>query len=376
MPVDDLVDKALDAAFDRIDDAAEPDPVKEDPKPEPTPEPEEEKPIAVEGETAEPVSDSKANAEDDKAQDVEAEDASPADASPEPIELPAFLSAETKALLAEAKPELRKKLVAQYNQQETTTRRALHEASGLKAERAKVDEVVAPHRARLAAQGISNTSDLVSRALAWDELLRTDPKAFVIAQMKQNGISPQDLFEDAGEYGSTAPVIQDPRVDEALERAAKAQQMLEDFQLNQKRAELTSKLETFKNGKDSAGQVRRAFVEMLEPQIAATVAAIKADEGYSHLTEDEVLHHAYEFEVKKAHERGFRITGAEPAPKPAKTPAEIAAISLKQKNAATSVRGAPASGTSTPRPRLKGDSFNDRLESAMDIAESRASARR
>lgn len=366
MPKDDLVDKALDAAFDKID-AAEPDPV-EEPVEEPQTEVEEEQPLAAEAE--EQISDKEANVEEDKAPEGSTEAAKPVETNDEPIEIPAFLSAETKALLAEATPALRKKMISEYEQRENTTRRALQESSSLKAERARVEEVVKPHSTRLRAMGIKETADIVDRALAWDELITKDPRSFIIAQMKQNGISPQDLLED-GVVDTGASQYQDPRVDEALEAARAAKEQLENFQLEQQRTVLSQELETFKSGKDARGATRKAFVEMFQPQIAETIKQIKANPEFSHLDRGQVLHEAYEYVVQNALSSGFQfVTPAQP--KPAPTKEEIAKTTAKQQAASGSVRGAPASGTSTPRPKLKGKDFNEKLESALDIGMSRA----
>ena len=372
MPVDDIIDRALDSAEEIISDA-NPDPVeapKEESKPEPITEPGEED-VPQAAKDSKQISGKEANEEEDKADsNGEAEGESPATPEDEPIEIPAFLPADTKALLAEASPQLRKKVIAAYAQQEETTRRALGEAGSLKAEKARVDEVLSPHRTRLQAQGIRDTSDLVSRALAWDELMTKDIKGFLVAQLKQNGLTPNDLYEGAEEVSGAQ--ITDPRIDEAIEEAKSAKQAFEDFQLNQQKQVLASKLESFKNGKDSTGATRKTFVEMFEPQIAHTIGLIKADPQYQHLSEDEILHHSYEYVVSNARSGFQAVTPQKQAP----TQEQIIANAKKQKAASGSVRGAPASGTSNSRPRLKGDSFNERLDSALDLAESRSSSGR
>lgn len=370
-----IIDRALDSAQERIDDAASPDPVevpvKEETKEAPEVE-EVEQPLAAEAD--EKISGKEANEGEDKASEETVEAAKPAESEVEPIEIPAFLPAETKALLAEANPALRQKIVAAYNQQEQTTRRALSESGQLKAEKARVDEVFAPHRTRLQAQGVKDIADLASRALAWDELITKDPKAFVIAQMKQNGITPQDLMQEDAGY-DPGQQVNDPRVDEALEAAKQAKEQFESFQLEQQRTVLTQELESFKQGKDSSGVTRKAFVEMFEPQIAETIKLIKSDPQYNHLSRQDVMHHAYEYVVSNARASGFQFVT--PAQKAAPlTNEQVIANANKQKAAASSVKGAPASGTSKPRPRLKGDSFEEKLNSAMDIAESRSSTGR
>ncbi len=366
MAIDDLIEKAMDAAEERIAES-NPDPV-ETPVEAPESEVEQDEPLA-----ADEISGNEANEDTSEAVKGDAEAEKPAVTEDEPIELPAFLPAETKALLAEASPQLRKKIVAAYEQQENTTRRVLSESGQLKAEKARVDEVFAPHRTRLQAQGVRDIADLASRALAWDELITKDPKAFVIAQMRQNGITPHDLLEDAG--NDPGQQYLDPRVDEALEAANQAKEQFESFQRQQQTQVAQAELESFKSGKDPRGATRKAFVEMFEPQIAQTISLIKADPQYQHLSNGEVIHHAYEYVVTNALNSGFQFVNPA-APKPALTAEQLAANASKQKAASGSVRGAPASGTSTPRPRLKGDTFEKRLESALDKAESRTSANR
>lgn len=367
----DLIDRAMDAAEATIAESnPEPDPVKEEPVEET--QTEEEAPLAAADE--EQISGKEANEGEAKAAEGDAEVEKPAETESEPIELPQFLPAETKALLAEASPKLREKIVALYNQQEQTTRRALSESGQLKAEKARVDEVFAPHKTRLQAQGVRDIADLASRALAWDELITKDPKAFVIAQMKQNGITPQDLMqEDAGQ--ETGQQFSDPRVDEALEAAKQAKEQLESFQLEQQKQVLTQELEAFKAGKDPRGATRKAFVEMFQPQIGEAIKLIKADPQFEHLSRQDILNHAYEYVVTNALNSGFQFVSPT-QPKPQPTREEIIATANKQKAAASSVKGGPASGVSKPRPRLKGDSFEEKLNSAMDIAESRTSANR
>jgi len=365
--IDDLIEKAMDSAEEKLAES-NPDPVEA-----PESEVEHDEPLAAKSESNEEISGKEANEEDDKASEETVEVEKPAESEAEPIEIPAFLPAETKALLAEASPQLRKKIVAAYEQQEQTTRRALSESGQLKAEKARVDEVFAPHRTRLQAQGVKDIADLASRALAWDELITKDPKAFVIAQMKQNGITPQDLLEDAG--NDPGQQYSDPRVDEALEAARAAKEQLDSFQLEQQKQVLTQELESFKSGKDPRGATRKAFVEMFEPQIAQTIGMIKADPSYAHLSRQDVMNHAYEYVVTNALNSGFQFVNPA-APKLAPTKEQVIETANKQKSAAGSVRGAPASGTSTPRPRLKGETFEQRLESALDKAQSRTAANR
>jgi predicted RNase H-like HicB family nuclease len=194
--------------------------------------------------------------------------------------------------------------------------------------------------------------------LAWNELLTKDVKGFCLEQLSRAGFSPYDLIEAE----SQRPPI-DPRLEEAMRNAEEAKRMAEEYKTQietQKQQALHSQVEAFKDGKDSTGQTRRQFVQMYAPQINDAVAEIQAQTG---LPLDQALYHAYEYVMQN-------VRGLHQPVQSKVSPVQSAPTVKKAMKAASSVTGAPASGTNAPKPRAK------TIEEAMDRAEEKLAAMR
>jgi hypothetical protein len=313
----------------------------------------------------------------DQAADVESNEApaqeeAPSQGNEAPIEPPVFWSADRKQLFAKADPELRRAIVDYEAQRNEYVNRIAADASVGKQFRERLysdmespDQVQA-HKAELRVQGVKDEIEELHRYRAWDRIIKTDPLLHCAAILKRNNYTPYDLLQDQGSQQPEAPPT-DPRVEQALAAAEEARNELRA----QKQAAAQSYLQEFANGKDSRGNVRSTYFEMYRPQIVQAMSEIR--NVAPHLSEGDALNHAYEFvvgEVSKLH--GIQSTTQAHA-KPTETKI---AEAKKAKAAASSVSGAPATGVPTPRPRLKGKNFDEKLDNALDLAMDQLSAQR
>lgn len=297
---------------------------------------------------------------------LEGAPAETADATPG-IEPPAFWSTERKALFAKAPRELQEVIAERELVLQQQLSRATNEASRGKAfekrlyEDMESPEAVQAHKAKLQVQGIRDEVDELHRYRAWDRVFNSNAKTGIADLMRKNGLTPYDFFEDDGQNQQQTPV-NDPRIDEALQKAEEAKQRFESWQEEQRVATLKQQVESFKDSKDESGQPRRQFVELYAPQIDQALASIQRN--YPDMPLVEALTHATEFvrtEVTKLH-------GISPKPQVQKPQVDPIAQAKKAKAAASSVTGAPSSGTAPQRPRAKSiDEAMDRAEEALGL---------
>lgn len=282
---------------------------------------------------------------------------------------PAFWTAEQKALFTKAPVELQEVIATRELQLQQHMSRLANEAERYKTIEKQLyadfdsDQAIEAHKNRLALDGIKSPIEEMHRYRAWDRVFRTDPKLGISDLMRKNGLTPQDfLIENQEQYYT------DPRIEQELQELRTTKSTVEQLKAQleaQTQQSLYSELEQFKLGKDSSGTVRAQFVELYEPQIASAVTAIKQQNPYMGRTE--ALNHAYEYvlsEVKKAH--GFN--SSQPIQSaPVKKPVVEAS---KASKIASSSNGAPSSGIAAQKSRLKGNSWEEKLNSAIEQAES------
>lgn len=285
-----------------------------------------------------------------------------------PIDLGPFWSADEKAAIAKAPRDVQQ-LVAQKEAQRTQWAHRLQ----VEADRGRTIEkqlwadfdspqAIEAHKAQLGVQGIRSVGEEISRYRAWDRVFRTDPKQGIVSLLQKNGLTPYDLMnEDAGgEYPT------DPRTEQALQAAEDAKRAADETRSYLERERMNAgqaQLEGFRQGKDSSGTVRAQFFDLYRPQITATFKQIL--EQHTGVSETDALNHAYEFVVGEAR-RAFGVTGAA---KSQADQAQAIANAKKAKAAASSVTGAPKSGTVPQRPRAK------TIDEAMDRAEEQLTRR-
>ncbi len=288
-----------------------------------------------------------------------------AQAAEPPIELPAFWSAEEKAALAKAPRELQAIIAQKEAQRSEWANRLANESERGKAflNRLNSDfespEMVQRHRAELALNGVKDEVEELHRYRAWDRLFKSDAKTAIADLMIKNGLSPHNFLEDADAPQAT----NDPRVDQALNQVEELKQSLKQQQEAQQQAALAREIDAFKNGKDSFGQVRKPYAEMFSLGITQEVDRILKVQPEKSLPE--ALNEAYEKVMTQARSQ-FGINGkVVPAQK---SPEQIAAEAQKAKAAASSVTGAPSSGSAKSRPRAKTiDEAIDRAEEALGL---------
>lgn len=315
--------------------------------------------------------DQEANVENNQG-DGEAE---PQTATP-PADAPTFWSAEEKAAFAKADPALkeiikRRELAAQQH-----ISRLTNEAKSGKGfeQRLNADlqspEAIQMHRAKLAAQGIKDEVEELHRYRAWDRVLTSDPHAVISDLMRKNGFTPYDFANEANYEPENQ--YQDPRVDEAIKRAEAAEKAIEEYKEQQNQARFAEVVNTYKAGKFEDGEPRERFLAIYAPQIDSAFSTLRKHPNYQHLTEVEALDHATKYvrsQISQLH--GIKF-GAQSAPQ--KTREQIIQESKKAQAAASATTGAPntASLSASKKPRLKGKTDGERVESAIDVALDRA----
>lgn len=305
-----------------------------------------------------PVSDHVANEAN-----VEAvqEDAPETESAP-PIDVPQFWPDDLKAAAAEVPKALLERFVKHDTQREEWARRTATEAERGKAIEKRLYEGFEPRRIEALKNGVKDPLAELDRYRDWDEIFKSDPKAALADLMAKNGLTPHDFFEDQNQQ---AQYPQDQYVQQALAEAREAKRIAEEWKTQveeqkkqQETTQLQSVVKSFKEGKDSTGNVRKPFAEMYAPQIDEAAQHFRNAKPDMPLSD--VLNHAYEFvlgEVRKVH--GMTATQAKPQE-------QAIAQAKKASAAAGSVRGAPATGVAASRPRAKTvDEAYDRAEEAL-----------
>lgn len=316
---------------------------------------------------AEEISDQAASAET-VAEEVQAEPVT----EPE-IPAPAFWSADEKALFAKAPREVQEVIARRELMLQQQISRAAN--GGKKAEeyeqRFYADferpEAAQIHRDQMRAQGITDPIAELHRYRAWDRVFRGDIKTGISDLMRKNNLTPYDFTDEAQESQAQ---YHDPRVDEIAAKAEAAErklQELQEAQAQREQAQLVTFIETFKAGKDSWGQDRKEFATIYAPQIDAECTKLMS-QGQAL---DVALNQAYESvkaQVNQLH--GIK----KPSPIAPKTTEQKIAEAKKAQAAASAQSGAPRTGMASQKPRLKGNNFNEKFDSAFNDAYERASA--
>jgi hypothetical protein len=276
------------------------------------------------------------------------------------IDAPAFWSTERKALFAKAPRELQEAIAEGERTLQQHISRATNESQRGKAIEKRASEVFEPYKLKLQAQGIQDPFEATQRLLAWNEIFEKDPKTAIADLMRKNSLTPNDFFEDAQQQQSQYQEQVSPEELRAQARE-EAKKEFKAFQEQQEQTRLQSEIETFKNGKDSFGHVRRQFAELHAKPISDAFETILSQ--YPQMPRTDALNHAYEF-VQKEVRAMYGVT----APVTRQADPKPEAVN-RAKAAASSVTGAPASGTVAKRPPAK------TVDEAMDRAEERLGLR-
>lgn len=382
MVKDDIVDKAIEKAEEdlanrEVDTILEEVETETQTEPEVSPEPEASKTVEPEepkisAKSQEKVSkrpypsrkqitsDQKARSDDTEATEQDySQDHSPIDALQ-------FWSAEEKQAFAKA-PREAQVAISKYEAQrnEWANRIATDTERGRSLER-RMSEVYEPHKLKMQANGVRDPIEATSRLLAWNEIFEKDPKTGISELMRRNGLSPQDFYEVNGQQESQP--YQDPRIDDALSQIEDQKRWIAD----QQRSVLNNQVESFKQGKDSTGQVRKPFAEMYAPQISHVAEVIQQE--MPNISLDQALNQAYEYVLGESRKL-FGVNGQSKtngngyAPK---NNQQVIADAKKAQNAAGSISGAPNNAVTPTRSKLRGKSWDEKLNSAIDNAEESA----
>jgi len=291
--------------------------------------------------------------EDVKEPEITTESESPA------IDPPPFWSAEHKTLFAKAPKEIQQAISKYEAQRNEWASRLQGESERGKRIEARASEVFKPYELKLKANGIKDPFEAAERLLAWNELFEANPKAAIADLMAKNNLSPDD-FANMGEVEQI-----DPRIAQIQKDAEEAKRSAEEMrtQIEQEREEaFRYQIQDFKNGKDSQGNVRKAFAEMYAPQIDQAFQAIQKIQP---MPLEAALNQAYEYVLSEARKQFGNIS----KPAPTKTPEAIVAQAKKQEAASGSVTGAPKSGTVATKRGAR------TIDEALDRAEAKLSSR-
>lgn len=293
-----------------------------------------------------------------------------------PIATPAFWSDEHKAHFAKADPELRK-IIADYEAQRVQWANGIqNDATVGKTykERLYADmespEEIHNHKARLRMNGIRDEIDELHRYRAWDRVFKADAKTGIADLIQKNDLTLADFFGDNGQQLQQTEQQPTQQSSELQEIRATLDEWKQSMAAQQQAA-VRRFFSQFREGTDSRGNVRATYFDMYRPQIAQAMSEMRA--AYPQLSEEEAVNHAYEFvvaEVSKLH--GVSAVPAKPA-KP--TEAQIAQAK-RVKDAVSPAMGVPSTGVAAPRPRLKGNTWDERLESAIERSMDQLDSRR
>lgn len=301
---------------------------------------------------------------DNTAQTNEAAEAS------QSVNPPVFWSTVHKGIFTKAAPELQKVIAERELEYQRTVSRLANESQRAKELETKLFDGWEDKRVELLKEGIRTPVELYQRFMEWDEIFRHNPKAAIKDLVFKNNLTPDDIFgaDDALSNEHYSQVRTDPRVDEALNKVNEWEQKLAQQEQERERQYLINETENFKNSTDKYGNIRKPFAEAHAFQIDQMFQNII--QVHPSLSMQEALNFAYD-EVMENQRKLFGVESVQKMnsqPQP-KTKEQLIAQSQKAKAAASSISGSPTNATKTQKPRLQGNSFAERLDSAISIAE-------
>lgn len=282
------------------------------------------------------------------------------------VEAPAYWDAKDKLAFAKAPKDVQKIIATKEAQRNQWANRIATETQRTRELEKQLNETYEPHKAKLAANGIKNIAEASSRLLAWNELLESDTVGTINTILRRNGLPPYDPYGN-GYAEQEQQYSQDPRVEQALAEAQEAKKLAEEHTQRYQRQEeerFISTVNSFKNGKDSRGQVRRPFAEAYAPQITQVTEEIQRQRP--DLTIEQAMHYGYEYTMSHmAKLHGPQLVKPQ---LPQQTREQKIAQAQRAKAARSSSVGAPRSGVNAPRQNAK------TIDEAMDRAEERLSS--
>lgn len=272
-----------------------------------------------------------------------------------PIEVPTFWSAEDKALFAQAPKQVQAAVIKYENNRNEWANRVQAESQRTRQYEARAKEMFSPYEAELRAAGFKDPLEAAHALLGWNDLIKKDPVTACLDILARNGRSPYDLINGYEDVSNQQPAYNDPRVDEALQKAEEATRRLEEYERQTQAQAASAQLESFKNGVDSTGQKRSQYFDMYRPQIAQAMKEIL--DVRPDLNESDALHHAYEYVLGEAR-KAFGVKA--PGFRPHQSTVDV----QKAKAAASSVKAAPSNGVGSTRPKAK--TFDEAFELAEE----------
>lgn len=356
----DMIDEALDRALDQLEEKEKAEPVELESKTSTEEIPDE----IVEETTA--ITPPEAENQEEQVSDqlAEAETGESGDTST--ISMPTFWSAELRAAAAKGDAKMVQLFIEHEQQREDYVRRVANENQRGKefekqmyADLGNDPQRVEAHRASLRLNGIRNEVEELHRYRAWDTVFKSDVESGVIDLMKKNNLTPEQIYETF--YGESGERHQQQNFNNTSSTPnAEVEELKREIQA-QKDLHVANEVNSFKMTKDADGRDRKVFVETYAPQITEVLAQIQ--ERYPHFSLSQALEHSYDHVMTQVKQLHGLSNVAKKAP----------SVDVKKAQAASSsMSGSPVAGTVTQRTRLKGKNFNEKIDSAIDLALDRA----
>lgn len=250
-------------------------------------------------------------------------------AQAEPIQPPASWSATAKAMWATLPPPIQ----AEVAKREADVTKGFNDRANQLKRYEPLEQVIAPHRERLALAGIDEGAYVRSLVTA-DEMLRGPNRLQALQHIAQSyGIPLQSLAQGQ----SDQPPAQVDRYQQLQDQVTTLSTQLSQQRQAEAQAQtsqLTSTIERF------AADPANLYFENVRPQVAALLKA-----GVQGATYDEMLKNAYEQAVWANPETRAAVTAQQAEKQRTEAEAAARAKALQARNASGSVIGSPSPGS-------------------------------
>lgn len=214
-----------------------------------------------------------------------------------PIEPPQFWEAKDKEAFKKLPYDAQRMMVKYETQARTWASQIAQQAAEARKAQKEFDRITTPHKDLLKSY---NTDPFVAfdNALTNAALMERDPIMMISRYMRQYGLTPQDLMNGYGPqpgyqngYGQTdyyQPHYEeytDPRIDEALEKANRLEQMLQgqsESATQQQQQLLAAEIESFASETDDNGNLLHPHFNDFRHKIGEEVSRLEQEGVYKH----------------------------------------------------------------------------------------------
>lgn len=278
----------------------------------------------------------------------------------EGVNAPHFWSPENKALFSRADPGLQKAITGEVQKIEEWARGIAQEAKGAVEFQGQLNQVFEPYSTKFRKIG-ATPLQVVDRLMAWQDELDLNPAGAIRKLLASYNLSPEHLMAMA--EGDPYEQYADPRVDEAQKRIDELEsqiQAMTQAAQGQRVQAVQSALDKFINETDEQGNLVHPHVNKLEPQIVHYTRQIRASQPM--LSEYQVLKTAYARVMSDIEENFVQPKISTVQNQVQKQEVDQKRAEQAKRAASTSLRGSPAPGAVSSRPKPK--STDEALEMA------------